>query len=232
MGSELKQTSSHLNVAKAELEAYQRRSERQITSLNRKVDVAQAERARAQSKAAMDVASTAAAKDREVERLQMQLADAQRKHAAAMDVKEGAELKAKRQETLRKQAERRAVSSEKAKSKSDTALEKAQAKNARLRQLKNDSNKRAREAEKKSSRMQRIYEKSTALTGHLQEQLDSQKAETATLAQEVEVRAEDRELGNGPGGGPPGMGQNRFSGELWGSWAIPPSSERSESTTA
>ena len=59
------------------------------------------------------------------------------------------------------------MSSEKAKSKFDAALDKAQAKNARLRQLKNDSNKRAREAEKKSGRMQRIYEKGTALTGHL-----------------------------------------------------------------
>ena len=87
----------------------------------------------------------------------MQLADAQRKHAAAMDAKGGAKFKAKREEALRKQAERRAVSSEKAKSKSDTVLEKAQAKNARLRQLKNGSNKRAWEAEKKSSRMQRIY---------------------------------------------------------------------------
>ena len=167
MGSELKQTSSHLDVAKAELEAYQRRSEKQITSLNRKVDVAQAETARAQPKAAMDVASTAAAKDRELERLQMQLTDAQRKHAAAMGAMGGVEFKAKCQGTLCKQAERRAVSSEKAKSKSDTALEKAQAKSARLRQLKNDSNKRAREAEKKSGRMQRIYEKGTALTGHL-----------------------------------------------------------------
>ena len=42
---------------------------------------------------------------------------------------------------IRKQEGRREVSSEKAKSKADTALEKAQAKNARLRQLKNDSNK-------------------------------------------------------------------------------------------
>ena len=48
MGFELKQTSSHLDVAMAELEAYQRRSERQITSLNRKVDVAQAGTATAQ----------------------------------------------------------------------------------------------------------------------------------------------------------------------------------------
>ena len=88
--------------------------------------------------------STAAAKDRELERLQMQPADAQREHAAAMDAMKGAEFKAKREETLRKQVERRAVmlrrqagrravSSKKAKSKSDTALEKAQAKNARLR---------------------------------------------------------------------------------------------------
>ena len=68
MGSELKQASSRLNVAKAELEAYQRRSERQVTSLNRKADVTQAETARAQSKAAKDVASTAAAKDRELGR--------------------------------------------------------------------------------------------------------------------------------------------------------------------
>ena len=74
-----------------------------------------------------------------------------------MDAREGAEFKAKRKGTLRTQAEWRAVSSEKAKSKSGTALEKAQAKNARLRQLKNDSNKRAREAEKKSSRIQHIY---------------------------------------------------------------------------
>ena len=107
----------------------------------------------------------------------MQLADAQRKHAAVMDAKEGAEFKAKREETLRKQAERgavalckqvgrRAVCSEKAKSKSDTALEKAQAKNARLRQLKSDSIKRAQEAERKSGMMQRIYEKNTALTEH------------------------------------------------------------------
>ena len=34
MGSELKQTSSHLDVAKAELGAYRRRLGRQITSLN------------------------------------------------------------------------------------------------------------------------------------------------------------------------------------------------------
>ena len=81
------------------------------------------------------------------------------------------------------------MSSEKAKSKSDTALEKAQAKNARLRQLKNGSNKRAREAENKNSRMHRIYEKNTALTEHLQKQPDSQKAETATLALEVEDKA-------------------------------------------
>ena len=121
----------------------------------------------------------------------MQLADAQRKHAAAMDAKGGAEFKAKREGALCKQAEWRAVSSEKAKSKSDTALEKAQAKNARLRQLKNDSNKRAREAEKKSSRMQRTYENKTAQMEHLQEQLDSQKAETATLALEVEDKAEE-----------------------------------------
>ena len=123
----------------------------------------------------------------------MQLADAQRKHAAAMDAREGAEFKAKREETLRKQAERRAgtlrrhagrraVSPEKAKSKSDKALEKAQAKSTRLRQLKNDSNKRAREAEKKSSVIQRIYEKDTALMEYLQGQLGSQKAETATPA--------------------------------------------------
>ena len=39
---------------------------------------------------------------------------------------------------------------------------------------------------KKSRRMQRIYEKNTALTEHLQEQPDSQKAVTATLALEVE----------------------------------------------
>jgi len=83
----------------------------------------------------------------------MHIADAQRKHAAAMDAKGGAGFKAKREETLRKQVERRAVSSEKAKSKTDTALEKAQAKNTRLRQLKNDSNKQAREAEEKSSRI-------------------------------------------------------------------------------
>ena len=153
MGFELKQTSSHLDVAKAELEAHQRRPERQTTSPNRKVGVAQAGTARAQSKAAKDAASTAAAKDRELGRLQMQLADAQRKHAAAMDVKEGVKSKAECEETLRKQAGQRTVSSEKAKSKPDTALEKAQAKNARLRQLKNDSNKRARKAEKKSSRM-------------------------------------------------------------------------------
>ena len=63
MGFEMRQTSSHLNVAKAELEAYQRRSERQTKGLNRKVDVAQAGTARAQSKVAKDVASTAAAKD-------------------------------------------------------------------------------------------------------------------------------------------------------------------------
>ena len=69
----------------------------------------------------------------------MQLADAQRKHAAAIDAKEGKEFKAKREGTLRKQAGRRAVSSEKAKSKSDTALAKAQAKNTRLRQLMNGS---------------------------------------------------------------------------------------------
>ena len=109
MGFELKQTSSHLDVAKAELEAYQRRPERQITSPNGKVDVAQAGTASVKSKAAKDVASTAAAKDRELERLQMQPADAQREHAAAMDAKKGAEFKAKREETLRKQAERRAV---------------------------------------------------------------------------------------------------------------------------
>ena len=101
--------------------------------------MAQAGTARAKSKAAKDVASTAAAKDRELERLQMQLADAQRKHAAAMDAREGTKFKAKREGTPRKQAERRAVtlrkqagrravSSERAKSKSDTALEKAQAK--------------------------------------------------------------------------------------------------------
>ena len=58
---------------------------------------------------AKDVASTAAAKDRELERLQMQLAGAQRKHAAVMSAREGAEFKAKREKTLRKQAERRAV---------------------------------------------------------------------------------------------------------------------------
>ena len=91
--SELKQTSSHLDVAMVELEAHQHRSERQTTSLNRKVDVAQAGTARAQSKAAKDVASTAAAKDRELERLQMQTAGAQRKHAAAMGAKGGAEIK-------------------------------------------------------------------------------------------------------------------------------------------
>ena len=45
-------------------------------------------------------------------------------------------------------AERRAASSEKAKSKSDTALEGALAASARLRELKNGCNKRAREAEK------------------------------------------------------------------------------------
>ena len=72
-----------MDVTKAELEAYQRRPERQITSPNGKVDVAQAETASVKSKAAKDVASTAAAKDREPERLQKQLADAQRKHADA-----------------------------------------------------------------------------------------------------------------------------------------------------
>ena len=108
-----------------------------------------------------------------------------------MEAREGAEFKAKRKGTLRTQAEWRAVSSEKAKSKSDTALEKAQAKNARLRQLKNGSNRRAREAEKRIYRMQRIYEKNTALTEHLQEQPDLQKAETATLALEVEDKAEE-----------------------------------------
>ena len=45
--------------------------------------MAQAETASVKSKAAKDVASTAAAKDREPERLQKQLADAQRKHADA-----------------------------------------------------------------------------------------------------------------------------------------------------
>ena len=89
IGSELKQTSSHLDVAKAELEAYQRRSERQTTSLNRKADVAEAETSRAQSKAAKNVALTVAAKDRELERPQMQPTDAQRKHAAATGTKEG-----------------------------------------------------------------------------------------------------------------------------------------------
>ena len=49
MGFELKQTSSHLDVAKAELEAYQSFPERQTTSLYRKVDVAQVETAREQS---------------------------------------------------------------------------------------------------------------------------------------------------------------------------------------
>ena len=83
------------------------------------------------------------------------------------------------------------MSSEKGKLKSDTALEKAQAKNARLRQLKNNSNKQAQEAEKESSRIQRIYENNTALMGHLQEQPDLQKAEIATLALEVEDKAEE-----------------------------------------
>ena len=55
----------------------------------------------------------------------MQLAGAQRKRAAVMDARDNAEFKAKREGALRKQAERRAVSSGKAKSKSDTALEKA-----------------------------------------------------------------------------------------------------------
>ena len=54
-------------------------------------------------------------------------------------------LKAKRAETQRKQAERRTASSEKAKAKSDAALEGALATSARLRELKNGCNKRARE---------------------------------------------------------------------------------------
>ena len=69
MDFELEQASSNLDVAKAELGAHQRHSERHIMSLNGKVDVAQAGTARAQSKTAKDVASTAAAKDRELGRL-------------------------------------------------------------------------------------------------------------------------------------------------------------------
>ena len=80
--------------------------------------MAQTKAARAESKAAGDVASTAAAKDRELDRLQAQLDGALRKYAAAVGAKEGAELKAKRAETQRKQAERRTASSEKAKAKS------------------------------------------------------------------------------------------------------------------
>ena len=71
--------------------------------------MARAGTARTQSKAAMDAASTAAAKDNEPERLQAQLAGAQRKHAAAMGAKEGAEFRAKRAKALRKQAEWRAA---------------------------------------------------------------------------------------------------------------------------
>ena len=73
LGLQLKQALSDLEVAKAGLEAYERLSGRQVASLERKVGVAQTKAARAESKAAGDVASTAAAKDRELDRLQAQL---------------------------------------------------------------------------------------------------------------------------------------------------------------
>ena len=200
LAAEHKKALEELEVARSALKTHELRSARRDANNQQQLGAAKAKIVSVQAKAEKSAASAAAAKDKELEHLQQRVDGAIRAAAAAEAAKEGAELRAGREATLRAQAGRRQESAEKQvekeKRKRESEVSKANAETERLRGLKNQSNQRARDAEKKVGKMESLLGRKGAMVEMLLERLAAEQSDNAELATEVEDRTEEvRQLG-------------------------------------
>ena len=137
-----------LAVAQSALKKHEQRAARRDASNLKQLQEQKDKVVSVQAKADKNTAAAAATHEKERKRLQGDLNKAMRAAAAAEAAKEGAELRAGREATLRVQAERRQESAEKAvekeKEKRVAEVGKASAAVERFRVLKNQANERAR----------------------------------------------------------------------------------------
>ena len=188
-----------LAVAQSALKKHEQRAARRDASNLKQLQEQKDKVVSVQAKADKNTAAAAATHEKERKRLQGDLNKAMRAAAAAEAAKEGAELRAGREATLRVQAERRQESAEKAvekeKEKRVAEVGKASAAVERFRVLKNQANERARAATKKAGKMESLLGRKVAMVEVLQERLAAEQHDNMELAVENEDQAEEvREL--------------------------------------